>query len=90
MCEANAEQLTAALDRTIYELEQARNGLAAIGSVADLVDSGHAAHTRYDSFSRPDISLITVGADDWRHELAAAGRAGGVIRSALPVRGSRG
>jgi prephenate dehydrogenase len=90
MCEANSEQLTAALDQAIYELEQARNGLSAMGSVAELVENGHAARTRYDSFSRPDISLITVGEDGWRDELAAAGRAGGVIRSALPVRGSRG
>jgi len=90
MCEANSDQLIAALDRAIYELEQARNGLSAMGSVADLVESGHAARMRYDSFSRPDISLITVGEGGWRNELAAAGRAGGVIRSALPVRGSRG
>ncbi len=90
MCEANSEQLTSALDRAIDLLVHARDGLASTGSVADLVNSGHAARMRYDSFGRPDISLITVGADDWRNELAAAGRAGGVIRSALPVRGSRG
>ena len=90
MCEANAEELISALDRAIYELEQARNGLSAMGSVAELVEKGHAARMRYDSFSRPDISLITVGEGGWRNELAAAGRAGGVIRSALPVRGSRG
>jgi len=90
MCEANSEQLQMALDRAIYMLEQARNGLSAMGSVAELVDSGHAARVRYDSFSRPDISLITVGEDGWRDQLAAAGRAGGVIRSALPVRDSRG
>ena len=89
MCEANAEQLTTALDRAIYLLEQARNGLTAIGSVAELVEHGHAARMRYDSFSRPDIALITVGEDGWRDQLAAAGRAGGVIRSALPVLGSR-
>lgn len=90
MCEANSEQLTAALDRAVDVLVRARDGLANTGSVADLVDSGHAARMRYDSFGRPDIITITVGADDWRNELAAAGRAGGVIRSALPVRGSRG
>ena len=89
MCEANAEQLTTALDRAIYLLEQARNGLIAIGSVAELVENGHAARMRFDSFSRPDIALITVGEDGWRDQLAAAGRAGGVIRSALPVLGSR-
>ena len=90
MCEANAEQLTNVLDRTIYALEQARNGLTALGSVAELVEAGHAARVRYESFRRPDIDTIAVGADDWRAELAAAGRAGGVIRSALPTRGSRG
>lgn len=90
MCEANAEQLTNVLDRTIYALEQARNGLTALGSVAELVEAGHAARVRYESFRRPDIDTIAVGADDWRAELAAAGRAGGVVRSALPTRGSRG
>ena len=90
MCEANAEQLTNVLDRTIHALEQARNGLTALGSVAELVEAGHAARVRYESFRRPDIDTIAVGADNWRAELAAAGRAGGVIRSALPTRGSRG
>jgi len=90
MCEANATQLISALDQAIYLLERARNGLSATGSVAELVEIGHAARMRYESFSRPDVVMITVGADGWRNELAAAGRAGGVIRSALPVRGSRG
>src|SRR6476659_6055783 len=86
MCEANADQLISALDQAIYLLERARNGLSATGSVAELVEIGHAARMRYESFSRPDVMMITVGADGWRNELAAAGRAGGVIRSALPVR----
>lgn len=90
MCEANADELLSMLDRTLGLLTQARDHLAAHTSVADLVDSGHAARVRYDSFSRPDILHVTVGADNWREELAAAGRAGGVIRSALPVRGNRG
>ena len=89
MCEANAEPLIAALDHAIYLLEQARNGLSAAGSVAELVESGHAARMRYDSFARPQIMTTTIGADEWRTELAAAGRAGGVVRSALPVLGSR-
>ena len=38
----------------------------------------------------PRSSRSSIGAEDWRDELAAAGRAGGVIRSALPVLGSRG
>jgi len=58
--------------------------LAHNDSVAELVESGHAARIRYDSFSRPEIVTVFVGAENWRRELAAAGRAGGVIRSALP------
>ncbi|MCP9275878.1 prephenate dehydrogenase [Mycolicibacterium arenosum] len=90
MCEANSEQLQVMLNRAIYRLEQARNGLSAHASVADLVESGHAARVSYDSLVRPDIVTVAVGEDNWRAELAAQGRAGGVIRSALPVRGSRG
>src|SRR5258707_200336 len=59
-------------------------------SVDDLVEGGHAARIRYDSFSRPEIVTIVIGEEKWREELAAAGRAGGVIRSALPALGSRG
>jgi prephenate dehydrogenase len=90
MCEANSEQLLTGLDRAIALLAGARDRLAAHSSVADLVEAGHAARMRYDSFSRPDILAVTIGAPGWRDELAAAGRAGGVIRSALPVRDSRG
>jgi prephenate dehydrogenase len=90
MCEANAGQLLPALDRAIAILTHTRGTLAEQDSVAELVEAGHAARTRYDSFSRPEIITTVVGADNWREELAAAGRAGGVIRSALPVLGSRG
>jgi prephenate dehydrogenase len=90
MCEANSEQLLGSLNRAIELLSQARDGLASTGSVAELVETGHAARMRYDSFSRPQILATTIGAPDWRDELAAAGRAGGVIRSALPVLDSRG
>lgn len=89
MCEANSEELRTALDRAIDLLSTARDGLVTTGSVADLVESGHAARTHYDAFARPKITDITIGADDWRADLAAAARDGGVIRSALPVRGSR-
>jgi prephenate dehydrogenase len=89
MCEANAVQLLPALDRALELLNQARESLAERGSVAELVEAGHAARARYDSFSRPQIVTIAIGEEDWRSELAAAGRAGGVIKSALPVRGSR-
>lgn len=90
MCEANSEQLRGALDRAIDLLSSAREHLAAGQPVTDLVEAGHAARMRYDSFDRPEIMTVTVGAENWRDELAAAGRAGGVIRSALPVLGSRG
>jgi prephenate dehydrogenase len=90
MCEANASSLQTSLDHAIYLLEQARNGLSATGSVAELVERGHAARTSFDSFPRPEVFGVTVGAEGWRAELAAAGRSGAVVRSALPVLGSRG
>jgi prephenate dehydrogenase len=88
MCEANAGQLLLRLDRAIELLSEARNSLAHNDSVAELVEGGHAARARYDSFPRPEIFAVFVGAENWRQELAAAGRAGGVIRSALPSLGS--
>ena len=90
MCEANADQILPALERSIELLTNARDVLADNGSVADLVETGHAARMRFDSFSRPQIVTTVIGADNWREELAAAGRAGGVVRSALPVLDSRG
>ncbi|GCB00885.1 prephenate dehydrogenase [Mycolicibacterium sp. NCC-Tsukiji] len=90
MCEANATELTVMLDRAMELLSQARSSLVEAQSVAELVEGGHAARVRYDNFSRPQILATTIGAEGWREELAAQGRAGGVIRSALPVRGSRG
>ena len=90
MCEANANQVLPVLERTLDLLNQARDALAAKMPVSDLVEAGHAARVRYDNFGRPEIVTIVVGAEKWREELAAAGRAGGVIRSALPALGSRG
>ena len=90
MCETNAEQLLPVLDRTIELLTHASAALTEQGSVAELVDDGHAARTRYDGFSRYEIAGVVVGAENWREELAAAGRAGGVIRSVPPVRDSPG
>lgn len=84
MCESNARQLLPAVDQVIELLRRARESLASHNSLADLIDAGHAARTRYDSFPRSDIYTIVIGAKNWREELAAAGRAGGVIRSALP------
>ncbi len=89
MCEANWLYLLPALDRIIELLGDARDSLSAADSVAELVNHGHAARTRYDNFPRPEIVTVVVGANDWRRELAAAGRAGGVIRSALPTLDSR-
>jgi prephenate dehydrogenase len=90
MCEANSDELLPVLERTLDLLGHARNAMAAKNPLSDLVEAGHAARVRYDSFSRPEIVTIVIGEDNWREELAAAGRAGGVIRSALPVLGSRG
>ena len=90
MCEANSDQLLPVLDTSIDMLKKARKSLATQGSVADLVEEGHAARTRFAGFRRSQIVAVVVGQDGWRDDLAAAGRAGGVIKSALPVRGSRG
>ena len=89
MCESNASQLLPALDRVIELLSRARDSLDWDNSVAELVEAGHAARTRYDKFPRSDIFTVVIGAENWREELAAAGRAGGVIRSALPTLDSR-
>lgn len=89
MCEANADQLIPTLDHALAMLHRARESLADKGSVAELVDVGHAARVRFENFSRPDIITISIGERNWREELAAAGRAGAVIRSALPGPDSR-
>ena len=88
MCEGNSAQLLPAVDRTIDLLSRARDSLDWDNSVAELVEDGHAARIRYDSFPRSDIYTVVIGAEKWREELAAAGRAGGVIRSALPSLGN--
>jgi prephenate dehydrogenase len=90
MCEANTDQLLPLLERTLALLGHARDALATKSPLTDLVEAGHAARIRYDSFSRPDIVTVVIGAENWREELAAEGRAGGVIRSAVPTLGSRG
>lgn len=89
MCEANAAQLLPVLDETLRLLTDAREHLAHNQSVADLVEAGHAARIRYERFARPQIVTVVLGEEGWRDELAAAGRAGGVIRSALPTLGNR-
>ncbi len=89
MCEANSGQLLPSLDRAVELLTNARESLALNNSVAKLTEAGHAARTRYDNFLRPEIVTVFVGAPNWREELAAEGRGGGVIRSALPSLDSR-
>ncbi|MFM9033651.1 MAG: prephenate dehydrogenase [Mycobacterium sp.] len=89
MCEANADQLVPTLDHALELLHTARRTLVERGSVAELVDLGHAARIRFDHFPRPDVVTTVIGAENWRAELAAAGRAGAVIRSALPGPDSR-
>src|ERR1700758_3231741 len=88
MCEGNSGQLLPAVDRVIELLSRTRESLACHNSVADLIEAGHAARTRYDSFPRSDIFTVVIGEENWRDVLAAAGRAGGVVRSALPSLGS--
>jgi len=90
MVEANATQLIPAIDRVLDILNHTRISLADKGSAAELVNSGHAARVRFDSFVRSDILTTVLGSEKWREELAAAGRAGAVIRSALPGPGNRG
>jgi prephenate dehydrogenase len=89
MCEGNSGQLLPVLDRAVELLNRTRDSLDWDNSVAELVEAGHAARTRYDKFPRSDIFTVVIGAENWREELAAAGRAGGVIRSALPSLDSR-
>ncbi|MGZ4513344.1 MAG: prephenate dehydrogenase [Mycobacterium sp.] len=89
MCEGNSDQLVPAADRVIDLLSRARDSLAGHNSVGELVEAGHAARTRYDSFPRSDIFHVLIGGENWREELAAGGRSGGVIRSALPILDSR-
>ena len=89
MVEANATQLIPAIDQALDILTRARIALADKGSAAELVNSGHAARVRFDSFVRSEILITVLGAEKWREELAAAGRAGAVIRSALPGPGNR-
>ncbi len=90
MCEGNAAELLTATDRVLELLRRTRESLAQRHSVGELVEAGHAARVSYDSFPREEIVHVVVGSPDWRDELAAAGRSGGVIRSALPTRDSPG
>ena len=88
MCEANADQLRAGLDRAIEVADRRRaTAWRTTGSVAELVERGHAARMRYDSFAQAArSSTITIGADDWRRGTGRRGprRRRDQIRSASP------
>ena len=79
----------ASLDKALELLHRARESLVHSGSIAELVYAGHAARVRFESFPRPDVVGVELGGENWRAELAAAGRSGAVIRSALPGPDSR-
>lgn len=89
MCEANVDELLPALARALAVLQRTRDSLATHGSVAELAEAGHSARKRYDNFPRSEIGPLALGTPRWREELAAAGRAGAVIRSAPPDLDSR-
>ena len=81
ICEPNSEALLAVLDETLTTLSEARDTLAAEGSIHTLTDTGHIARQRYDSTARWTIADIAPGTPDWLEKLREAGRAGGVISS---------
>ena len=90
MCEANSEQLLPALDRSIELLTESAQ-VAGHTRIGGRPCRGRSRRTdALFRLPRSQIVTIVVGRDGWRDELAAAGRAGGVIKSALPVLGSRG
>jgi prephenate dehydrogenase len=64
MCEANTSHLLTAIDKVIDLLGRARDSLDWDNSVAELVEAGHAARTRYDSFPRSDIFTVVIGAEN--------------------------
>lgn len=80
MCEGNRDALLTALDETLAVLTRARTELAAQGTVADLVESGHDARRRYERRERWTITGIEPGDDDWLAKMRDAGRRGGVLR----------
>ena len=86
MCEANAEHLLPALDRSIDMLKKARKSLAAQGSVAELVEEGHAARMRFSSFRRSQIVTTVIGQDGLARRTGCRRprRRGDQIRSASP------
>ncbi|WP_026343889.1 prephenate dehydrogenase [Nocardia sp. BMG111209] len=80
ICEPNAAALLDALDDTLRLLGDARDTLAADGTLGTLIDAGYSERNRYDTLEREDITGIRPGDHDWHERLRAAGQRGGVIR----------
>ncbi|QLY31234.1 prephenate dehydrogenase [Nocardia huaxiensis] len=81
ICEPNAAALLEVLEDTLRVLGEARDSLRANGTIADLVEAGHAARVDYDDNQRWAITGIRPGDHDWLAQLAEAGRRGGVVKS---------
>ncbi|GAA4402177.1 prephenate dehydrogenase [Tsukamurella soli] len=82
MCEGNRDALLDALDDTIAELISARAELADHGTVADLVERGHAARADYEAVTRTPFTP-ELGGPGWQRMLRERGHLGGVV-TALP------
>ncbi|RMI34268.1 prephenate dehydrogenase [Nocardia stercoris] len=80
ICEPNAAALLDALDDTLRLLADARDHLAADGTLGPLIDTGHRMRDRYETLERPEITDIVPGDPDWLERLRAAGQTGAVLR----------
>ncbi len=78
MCEGNRAALLDALDDTIAQLNAARTELADHGTVADLVERGHAARGDYESITRTPF-VPTLDGEGWQRRLRERGQAGGIV-----------
>ena len=85
MCEANADQVLLVLDRTLQQLNDARDALSAESRRLNSLGSATPHGARYDNFGRPEIVTVVVGDERWR-EARRRGPCGrcGQIRSANP------
>ncbi len=80
MCEGNRDALLTALDETLEVLAQARAELSGHGTLAGLIEPGHAARLRYENRERWAIEGIVPGSENWLERMRDAGRRGGVLR----------
>ncbi|MGV9674573.1 prephenate dehydrogenase [Nocardia sp. NPDC003482] len=80
ICEPNATALLDALDDVLRLLTDARDRLAADGTLGELIDAGYSERDRYDTLDRWDITDVRPGDQDWLERLRAAGQRGGVLR----------